>query len=93
MSTNPRGNAGILACAWKNSHLSVGSVVALITLIDNAYTPSVIYVQYKLNKTAWHEDTFQEISERKDGRSFPANPAQSPVKSPVTIPLRIRKGR
>ena len=49
-------DVGILACAWKNSHLSVGSVVALITLIDNAYTPiaifSVIYVQYKLNKTA-----------------------------------------
>ena len=90
-------DVGILAYAWKNSHLSVGAVVALITLIDNAYTPiaifNVIYVQYKLNKTAWHEDTFQEISERKDGRSFPANPAQSPVKSPVTIPLRIRKGR
>ena len=48
---------GILAYAWKSSHLSVGSVVALITLIDNAYTPiaifNVIYVQYKLNKTAW----------------------------------------
>ena len=48
---------GILTYAWKNSHLSVGSVVALITLIDNAYTPiarfNVIYVQYKLNKTAW----------------------------------------
>jgi len=48
---------GILIYAWKNSHLSVGSVVALITLIDNAYTPiaifNVIYIQYKLNKTAW----------------------------------------
>ena len=48
---------GILAYAWKNSYLSVGSVVALITLIDNAYTPivifNVIYVQYKLDKTAW----------------------------------------
>lgn len=48
---------GILAYAWKNSHLSVGAVVALITLIDNAYTPiailNVIYVQYKLDKTAW----------------------------------------
>ena len=33
-----------------------GDGEALITLIDNAYTPiaifSVIYVQYKLNKTA-----------------------------------------
>lgn len=48
---------GILAYAWRKSHLSVGAVVALITLIDNAYTPiaifNVIYVQYKLNKTAW----------------------------------------
>lgn len=48
---------GILIYAWKNSHLSVGAVVALITLIDNAYTPiaifNVIYIQYKLNKTAW----------------------------------------
>lgn len=48
---------GILAYAWNSRHLSVGSVVALITLIDNAYTPiaifNVIYVQYKLNKTAW----------------------------------------
>lgn len=48
---------GILAYAWKRSHLSIGAVVALITLIDHAYTPiaiyNVIYVQYKLNKTAW----------------------------------------
>ncbi|MDE6053905.1 MAG: ABC transporter ATP-binding protein/permease, partial [Lachnospiraceae bacterium] len=48
---------GILTYAWKSSHLSVGAVVALITLIDNAYTPiaifNVIYVQYRLNKTAW----------------------------------------
>lgn len=48
---------GILTYAWKSRHLSVGSVVALITLIEHAYTPiaifNVIYVQYKLNKTAW----------------------------------------
>lgn len=48
---------GILVYAWNNTSLSVGAVVALITLIDNAYTPiaifNVIYVQYKLNKTAW----------------------------------------
>ncbi|MCM1181320.1 MAG: ABC transporter ATP-binding protein/permease [Clostridium sp.] len=48
---------GIFVYAWKNSHLSIGEIVALITLIDNAYTPiaifNVLYVQYKLNKTAW----------------------------------------
>lgn len=59
---------GILAYAWKNSHLSIGSVVALITLIDNAYTPiaifNVIYVQYKLNKTAWRR--FTELLDLKE---------------------------
>lgn len=48
---------GIFAYARENGRLSVGSVVALITLVDRAYTPiaifNVIYVQYKLNKSAW----------------------------------------
>ena len=48
---------GILIYAWQNGHLTVGAVVALIALIDNAYVPiaifNVIYVQYKLNQTAW----------------------------------------
>lgn len=69
---------GILAYAWKNSHLSVGSVVALITLIDNAYTPiaifNVIYVQYKLNKTAWLRFTelldLKEDMQLKEGDAF-----------------------
>ena len=59
---------GVLTYAWKNSHLSVGSVVALITLMDHAYTPiaifNVIYVQYKLNKTAWLR--FAELLDRKE---------------------------
>ncbi len=54
-------NIGILIYAWKSGGLSVGSVVALLTLIDNAYTPiaifNVLYVQYKLNKTAWRRFT------------------------------------
>ena len=59
---------GVLAYAWKNSHLSVGSVVVLITLMDHAYTPiaifNVIYVQYKLNKTAWLR--FAGLLDRKE---------------------------
>lgn len=59
---------GILIYAWKNSHLSIGSIVAVITLIDNAYTPiaifNVIYVQYKLNKTAWLR--FTELLDLKE---------------------------
>ncbi len=69
---------GILTYAWKNNHLSIGSVVALITLIDNAYTPiaifNVIYVQYKLNKTAWLRFTglldLKEDTQLEQGMDF-----------------------
>ena len=73
-------DVGILAYAWRNNHLSIGSVVALITLIDNAYTPiaifKVIYVQYKLNKTAWMRFTglldLKEDTQLEQGIDFPA---------------------
>ena len=48
---------GILFYAWKTKNLTVGSVVALIALIENAYTPiaifNVLYVQYKLDKASY----------------------------------------
>jgi ATP-binding cassette subfamily B protein len=73
-------DVGILAYAWRNNHLSIGSVVALITLIDNAYTPiaifNVIYVQYKLNKTTWMRFTglldLKEDTQLEQGIDFPA---------------------
>lgn len=73
-------DVGILAYAWRNNHLSIGAVVALITLIDNAYTPiaifNVIYVQYKLNKTAWLRFTglldLKEDIQLEQGKDFPA---------------------
>ena len=50
-------NIGILFYAWNGKNLTVGSVVALITLIENAYTPiaifNVLYVQYKLDKASY----------------------------------------
>ena len=75
---------GILAYAWRNNHLSIGSVVALITLIDNAYTPiaifNVIYVQYKLNKTAWLRFTglldLKEDTQLEQGINFPTSLAE-----------------
>ena len=53
-------------------------MVALITLIDNAYTPiaifNVIYVQYKLNKTAWQRFEglldLKEDGQLQEGISF-----------------------
>lgn len=48
---------GILFYAWHDRSLSVGSVVALVTLIENAYMPiaifNVIYVQYRLDKASY----------------------------------------
>jgi len=50
-------DVGILTYAWKNNVMSVGAVVALIALVDNAYAPiaifNVLYVQYKLDLAAF----------------------------------------
>ena len=59
---------GILFYAWKTQNLTVGSVVALIALIENAYTPiaifNVLYVQYKLDKASYMR--FEEFLGLKD---------------------------
>ena len=58
----------VLVYAWQTKSLSVGAVVALITLIDNAYTPiaifNVIYVQYKLNRAAFSR--YKEFLDMQD---------------------------
>jgi ATP-binding cassette subfamily B protein len=47
----------IIFISWKNNSLSVGSVVALLILIDKAYSPiaifNVLFVQFKLDKSAF----------------------------------------
>lgn len=47
----------ILVIGWKTGSLTVGAVVALLTLVDRAYQPiavlNVLYTQYKLDKTAF----------------------------------------
>ena len=59
---------GILFYAWKTQNLTVGSVVALIALIENAYTPIAIfnvhYLQYKLDKASYKR--FEEFLGLKD---------------------------
>lgn len=59
---------GILFYAWKTQNLTVGSVVALIALTENAYTPiaifNVLYVQYKLDKASYKR--FEEFLGLKD---------------------------
>ena len=59
---------GILFYAWNTKNLTVGSIVALIALIENAYTPiaifNVLYVQYKLDKASYKR--FEEFLDLKD---------------------------
>ena len=47
----------ILIFAWRTQTLTVGAVVALLSLIENAYMPiaifNVLFVQYKLDKAAF----------------------------------------
>ena len=51
----------IIFISWKGNTLSVGAVVALLTLIDKAYSPiaifNVLFVQYKLDKSAFERYT------------------------------------
>lgn len=58
----------ILLYAWSGERLSVGSVVALLTLIENAYIPiaifNVLYVQYKLDRASYAR--FEEFLDVKD---------------------------
>ena len=59
---------GILFYAWKTKNLTVGSIVALIALIENASTPiaifNVLYVQYKLDKASYKR--FEEFLDLKE---------------------------
>lgn len=61
-------DVGVLLYAWNSKTISVGGAVALISLIDNAYTPiaifNVLFVQYKLDKSTFKR--FQEFLEMKD---------------------------
>ena len=47
----------IVIYGWITKSLSIGAIVALISLVNNAYTPiaifNVLLVQYKLDKTAY----------------------------------------
>ncbi len=48
---------GLFVYAWRTGNVSVGAVVALMALVDRAYTPvaifNVLFVDYKLEKNAY----------------------------------------
>lgn len=49
--------ATLIIYAWYTRSISIGSVVALLTLVDNAYTPiaifNVLFVQFRLDSSAF----------------------------------------
>ena len=53
--------AALIIYAWYTRSISIGAVVALITLVDNAYTPiaifNVLFVQYRLDTAAFKRYT------------------------------------
>ena len=61
-------NVGILVYAWLNQSVSIGTSVALISLVENAYTPIAIFnvltVQYKLDKATYCR--FEKILNMKE---------------------------
>ena len=53
--------AALIIYAWYTRSISIGSIVALLTLVDNAYTPiaifNVLFVQYRLDTAAFKRYT------------------------------------
>lgn len=74
----------LILYAWTTRELSVGEVIALLALIDNAYTPiaifNVLYVQFKLDKAAFKRfSDFLSLDE--DGRLSSGKAAPSTIDS------------
>lgn len=78
---------GILIFAWKTQNISVGAVVALLSLIENAYTPiavfNVLYVQYKLERTAFHR--FEELLLLKEDDMLQSGKNMDRVSGCITV--------
>lgn len=62
---------GLLLYGWLSRNISIGSIVALLALIDNAYIPiaifNVLFVEYKLDKVSF--ERYQSfLSQKNDKR-------------------------
>lgn len=68
---------GVLVYAWKTGAISTGAAIALMALVDHAYTPiaifNVLFVGYKLNRTAF--DRYARfLDEKEDEQLFSGAP-------------------
>ena len=82
---------GILLYGWHTGELTIGAIVALLSLVDNAYQPVAIfnveYVQYRLNQSA-----FTRLTEFLDAPDDPQLDAGRDVTT-ARLPLNVRKLR
>jgi len=78
---------GVIAYGWATKTLSIGQIVALIVLVDNAYTPiaifNVCYVQYKLDKVAFARYT--EFLDTRDDLRLTQGEAVGGVKGDISF--------
>ncbi len=78
---------GILVYVWKTRSISIGSMVALISLIENAYTPiaifNVLYVQYRLDEASYRR--FEEFLEMEDDKQLETGKRISNIQGDITV--------
>lgn len=78
---------GIIIYGWTAKALTIGEIVALIALVDNAYVPiaifNVLYVQYKLDKVAFARYT--EFLDAKEDIHLTQGIAASEIKGDISF--------
>lgn len=80
-------DTAILLYAWHTQSISVGEVVALLSLLSNAYTPiaifNVLYIQYKLDQAAYRR--FEGFLKKKDDPQLTSGQAMQNCRGEITI--------
>lgn len=78
---------GIIVYGWTTKSLTIGAIVALIALVDNAYVPiaifNVLYVQYKLDKVAFAR--YAEFLDAKEDLQLTQGIAVSDIKGNISL--------
>ena len=80
-------DVGVLWYVWRFGTVTVGEAVALLALIDSAYTPiaifNVLYVQYKLDLAAWRR--FRTFLEQPEDLQLQVGEPVEPLKGGIEI--------
>ena len=80
-------DVAILVFAWQTHTLTVGAVVTLLSLIENAYMPiaifNVLFVQYKLDKSAFAR--YQRFLSQEDDLQLNVGQAVTKLRGEIEI--------